>query len=99
MSMDPARYIEVMTHWLAKFTSGPHSPMMGVEASVLRGIKVPTLVLHGEGDPLIPVECGRDVARLVPGAEIETIAGWGHDFPPQLVPRLVDRISGFCRGK
>ena len=29
----------------------------------------------------------------------ETIAGWGHDFPPQLVPRLVDRVSGFCRGK
>jgi hypothetical protein len=35
----------------------------------------------------------------VPGAEIETIAGWGHDFPPQLVPRLVDRVASFCTGK
>ena len=56
-------------------------------------------MLHGEDDPLLPVECGRDVARLVPGAEIETYPGWGHDFPPQLVPTLVDRIAGFCKGK
>ena len=48
---------------------------------MLKTIKVPTLVLHGEDDPLLPVECGRDVARLVPGAEIQTYPGWGHDFP------------------
>ncbi|WP_421997538.1 alpha/beta fold hydrolase [Reyranella sp.] len=69
----------------------------GDRVELLKTIKVPTLVLHGEEDPLLPVECGRDVARLVPGAEIETIAGWGHDFPPALVPRLVDRIAGFCK--
>lgn len=71
----------------------------GDRVELLKTVKAPTLVLHGEEDPLLPVECGRDVAGLVPGAEIETIAGWGHDFPPQLVPRLVDRISGFCQGK
>lgn len=67
----------------------------GVE--MLKTIKVPTLVLHGEADPVLPVECGRDVARLVPGAELQTYPGWGHDFPPQLVPTLVDRIATFCR--
>jgi pimeloyl-ACP methyl ester carboxylesterase len=71
----------------------------GDRVELLKTIKAPTLVLHGDDDPLLPVDCGRDVARLVPGAEIETIAGWGHDFPPQLVPRLVDRIAGFCQGK
>jgi pimeloyl-ACP methyl ester carboxylesterase len=69
----------------------------GDRVELLKSITVPTLVLHGEDDPLLPVECGRDVARLVPGAEIETIAGWGHDFPPQLVPRLVDRMASFCK--
>jgi pimeloyl-ACP methyl ester carboxylesterase len=71
----------------------------GDRVDLLKSIKAPTLVLHGEEDPLLPVECGRDVAKTVPGAEIETIAGWGHDFPPQLVPRIVDRVAGFCKGK
>ncbi|MFZ5783063.1 MAG: alpha/beta fold hydrolase [Pseudomonadota bacterium] len=69
----------------------------GDRVELLKTIKVPTLVLHGEEDPLLPVECGRDVARLVPGAEIETYPGWGHDFPAQMIPTLVDRIAGFCK--
>ena len=59
---------------------------------------MPTLVLHGEDDPLLPVDCGRDVASLVPGAEIETYPGWGHDLPKEMVPILVDRIAWFCKG-
>jgi len=71
----------------------------GDRVELLKTVKAPTLVLHGEEDPLLPVECGRDVARLVPAAEIQTYPGWGHDFPGQLVPTLVDRIAGFCDGK
>jgi len=69
----------------------------GDRVELCRTIKAPTLVLHGEDDPLLPVECGRDVASLVPGAKIHTIPGWGHDFPPQLVPELTDRIATFCK--
>ena len=69
----------------------------GDRVELLKTIKAPTLVLHGEEDPLLPVECGRDIARLVPGAEIQTYPGWGHDFPSQLVPTLVDRIAAFCK--
>jgi pimeloyl-ACP methyl ester carboxylesterase len=71
----------------------------GDRVELLKKIKVPTLVLHGEEDPLLPVECGRDVARLVPGAEIETWPGWAHDFPKALIPKVIDRITAFCAGK
>jgi pimeloyl-ACP methyl ester carboxylesterase len=71
----------------------------GDRVELLKTIKVPTLVLHGEADPLLPVECGRDVAALVPGAKIETFPGWGHDFPPGMVPTVIDRITSFCKGK
>ena len=71
----------------------------GDRVEMLKTVKVPTLVLHGEEDPLLPVECGRDVARLVKGAEIQTYPGWGHDFPGPLIPTLIDRIVTFCRGK
>jgi pimeloyl-ACP methyl ester carboxylesterase len=76
--------------YLAVMASGPR-------VDLLKTVKIPTLVLHGEDDPLLPVECGRDVASLVPGAKIETFPGWGHDVPSQMVPRLVDSISRFCK--
>jgi pimeloyl-ACP methyl ester carboxylesterase len=69
----------------------------GPRVELLKTVKVPTLVLHGEDDPLLPVECGRDVAALVPGAKIETFPGWGHDVPEQMVPKLVASVSTFCK--
>jgi pimeloyl-ACP methyl ester carboxylesterase len=71
----------------------------GDRVAELKSIKVPTLVLHGEDDPLLPVACGRDVASLVPGAEIQTWPGWGHDFPGGMIPALIERIVTFCDGK
>lgn len=54
----------------------------------LAALRMPTLVLHGEADRLVPVACGRDLAACIPGARLLTIPGWGHDLPPQLLPRL-----------
>jgi pimeloyl-ACP methyl ester carboxylesterase len=71
----------------------------GDRVEMLKTVKVPTLVLHGEDDPLLPVECGRDVAALVPGAEMTTYPGWGHDVPAGMIPTLIDRISTFCKNK
>jgi pimeloyl-ACP methyl ester carboxylesterase len=47
----------------------------------LSSIKVPTLVIHGADDPLIPVEGGKDTARVIPGASLLIINGMGHDMP------------------
>ncbi|MBN1106455.1 MAG: alpha/beta hydrolase [Deltaproteobacteria bacterium] len=47
----------------------------------LKGVKVPTLVIHGDADPLVPVEAGRDTAEAVQGAELKIIEGMGHDLP------------------
>ncbi len=69
----------------------------GDRVELLKTVKVPTLVLHGADDPLLPVDGGRDVASLVPGARIETFPGWGHDIPKEMVPKLVESISKFCR--
>ncbi len=70
----------------------------GDRVELLKTVRVPTLVLHGEDDPLLPVACGRDVAALVPGSKIETFPGWGHDFPPGMIPTVIDRIASFCKG-
>ena len=58
----------------------------------LRGLSVPTLVVHGLEDPLVPVECGRDTAASIPGAALLEIPGMGHDLPRELWQTLADAI-------
>lgn len=69
----------------------------GSRVPLLKTIRVPTLVLHGEPDPLVPVEGGRDTAANISGAVLETIPGWGHDFPDALVPMMADRIAAHAQ--
>jgi pimeloyl-ACP methyl ester carboxylesterase len=65
----------------------------GDRSVLLPRIQVPTTVLHGREDPLVPVAAGHDLAARIPGATLEVIEGWGHDLPPPLWPRLVQSIE------
>ena len=66
----------------------------GDRSSQLRGIGKPTLVLHGDSDPLIPLPHGVDCARKIPGAELKVIPGMGHDLAPGLLPILSEAVLG-----
>lgn len=63
----------------------------------LAGVRVPTLVIHGRQDPLVPLACGEDTASAVPGSRLEVIDGMGHDMPPSLWPKLVELVSEHTR--
>ncbi len=71
----------------------------GDRSGLLKTIAAPTLVIHGAADPLVPLACGEDTARLVPGARLEVIEGMGHDLPAQLLERLVSLIDAHAHGK
>lgn len=62
---------------------------------MLKGVRVPTLVMHGADDPLVSVEAGKDTAASIPGARLKIIPGMGHDFTSKLVPVFVREISDF----
>ncbi|MGV3730018.1 MAG: alpha/beta fold hydrolase [Sphingopyxis sp.] len=66
----------------------------GDRRPMLKSIKTPTLVIHGEDDPLVPLAGGRDTAANIAGARLLTIPGMGHDLPLALVDRLADAIAG-----
>lgn len=68
----------------------------GDRRRLLARIRAPTLVLHGEKDPLVPVAAGRDTAAHVPGARFHLVPGMGHDLPDALLPELVRRIADHC---
>jgi pimeloyl-ACP methyl ester carboxylesterase len=63
----------------------------------LRSLAVPTLVVHGDADRLVPMEFGKETAAAVPGARLEIVKGMGHDYPPQYWDTLVDLISNHAR--
>ena len=58
----------------------------------LARVTAPTVVVHGEADPLVPVEGGRDTAANISGAELRIVPGMGHDFPAALHDTLADAI-------
>jgi pimeloyl-ACP methyl ester carboxylesterase len=61
-------------------------------------IDAPTLVVWGEADPWIPVARGRELARRIPGARLEVLAGSGHlvqeDEPDELARLLGEHVAG-----
>ncbi|HSF11896.1 MAG TPA: alpha/beta hydrolase [Erythrobacter sp.] len=69
----------------------------GCRRSRLANVRTPTLVLHGEADPLVKLEAGEDTARHISGSRLVTIPGWGHDIPQPLIPRVAAEIAGHAR--
>ena len=69
----------------AILTSGRDGPPRRVDKSVFATIKIPTLVMHGEGDTVIDVSAGRGLASVIPGAKLITYPGVGH-VPMEQIP-------------
>jgi pimeloyl-ACP methyl ester carboxylesterase len=58
----------------------------------LRRLHVPTVVIHGREDPLVPFRGGLATARAIPNAELLAIPGMGHDLPHELWARIIDAV-------
>ena len=65
----------------------------GSRQEALRSLAVPTLIMHGDADRLVPLEAGRLTHECIPGSDFQVIEGMGHDYPPQLWDTIVERIT------
>ncbi len=68
----------------------------GSRAEGLAHLDVPTVVIHGDVDPLVTPSGGQRTAELIPGAELITLEGGGHDLPLALLPQVVDAITSLA---
>lgn len=62
----------------------------------LRGLHVPTLVIHGAADRMLDAVNGELIASLVPGARLELLDGVGHLFfmeQPERSARLIREFA------
>jgi pimeloyl-ACP methyl ester carboxylesterase len=69
----------------------------GNRTPALTRITTPTLVIHGDADPLIRVAGGRATAAAITGAKLEILPGMGHTLPRPLWPRIIDVMANHCR--
>lgn len=58
-----------------------------------REIACPVLVLHGDEDPILPVENGKAIASGIRNAQLEVLPGVGHELPPGRLDWIADRIA------
>ena len=65
----------------------------GDRSALVAQIRMPTTVIHGQADPLVPVAAGHDLAERIAGAHKDIVPGMGHDLPTQLLPRFADTIK------
>ena len=67
-----------------------------VRTPALRQLDVPTLVIHGESDPLVQPSGGQATAEAVPGATLWSVPGMGHSLPVELFGEIADRVAAHC---
>ncbi|WP_323846953.1 alpha/beta hydrolase [Microbulbifer magnicolonia] len=76
----------------AILASGDRSPLLAT-------IAVPTLVVHGEADPLVPIAHGRDTAEKIPGARFVAIPGMAHTLEPKVSELVLRELVPFLQSQ
>jgi sigma-B regulation protein RsbQ len=66
------------------------------QRDLVRTISVPTLVIHGRKDRIVPAKLGRELAELVPGATLVELDDVGHVPTVTRPQRVADEIVRFA---
>jgi pimeloyl-ACP methyl ester carboxylesterase len=84
MKMNPARFIEVMSHWREYFLKGADLPVIGASEEDLRSIQVPACIVPGN-DNTHGRQTGENLGRLIAKSEVHVLFPKHYDEP--LSPR------------
>lgn len=63
----------------------------------LKSLRIPTLVIHGDEDPALPLPHAELIASTVPHAHLVVLNGVGHEIPPGVCPMVVDELIAHLR--
>jgi pimeloyl-ACP methyl ester carboxylesterase len=102
--VDPvrARAVAEVSYARGVYPQGTARQLLAIRADgdrtpALATIMAPTLVVHGDADPLIDVSGGRATAAAVAGAHLHVVDGLGHDLAPglldQVVPVIIEHLA------
>lgn len=96
-----ARQLAASTYDRCWYPAGTARQLLAILASGSRAeglaeLRVPTLVIHGDSDPLVTPSGGQRTAELIPGAELLMLEGMGHDLPPAVLGPIVEAITSLA---
>jgi pimeloyl-ACP methyl ester carboxylesterase len=97
LDLDRTRELAAATYDRSHDAAGTGRQLAAIMASgdrtaQLRSLNVPTTVIHGRDDPLVPFRGGRATAAAIPDARLIAIPGMGHDLPRQVWPQVVEAV-------
>lgn len=58
----------------------------------LEELNVPTLIIHGEQDPVMPIAHGKKMANTIPNATGLWIENMGHDLPDSKIDEMTNKM-------
>jgi pimeloyl-ACP methyl ester carboxylesterase len=79
-----------LRHLLAVISATNRKPL-------LASVRAPVSIVHGEADPVFPVETAHQLASAIPGARLTIVPGMGHDLPPAFWPVVFESVRGISR--
>ncbi len=80
-------------HWAGRDRQMAAILASGSRKEALASVTCPTLVIHGDSDPVVRIEAGRATANAIAGAEFLAFEGMGHDLAKGLWPEVVDALA------
>ena len=89
---------------MAEHGNNPNSGHMAAVGSSpnrfkkLKEVSIPTLIIHGTEDPLIPVDHGEAIASQIKNSEKLIIEGMGHNFPSSKIPVIIENMTDHFDG-
>jgi pimeloyl-ACP methyl ester carboxylesterase len=90
LRLDVARTVNVPSSQINHFAMDVGDPIR----DRLGEIAAPTLVIHGDRDPVFPLGHAEALLREVPGARLLVLERTGHELPPPVWDRVVPAILG-----
>ena len=75
-----------LRHLLAVISASNRKPM-------LDRLTIPVSIIHGESDPIFPIQTAHELAAAIPHACLRTVPGMGHDLPPVFWRLIVEEIA------
>lgn len=63
----------------------------------LADVTAPTLVIHGELDPILPLANGQEISELIANARLHVLRGVGHELPSDALDEISNAITNFTR--
>lgn len=104
LQFDEGEWRSRLEIWVARGQNArcPHIKLgpqvFGVDRSdALADLRVPTMILHGDDDPMFPVEHGRALKATIPDSSMSVLRKRGHDLfldpTREIVPRVIRHLE------